>query len=189
MCQGPICFVSASAFSLVASRLTPKIPPTTGNVITHSSKFAIWLLLLCHATMRRGRPILNAGNTGYRACPDGVMGSAWDIGLRGFLTVQDRVAMRNQVDRHGVAGGHRGDQQRESRRGREPARQATPSRASTTSSAASPHEKNSPRASTRPAAPPHNPELRASGASRPRRPTPVALPERSGRPREWSASA
>src|SRR5437763_1701221 len=97
MCQGPICFVSASAFSLVASRLTPKIPPTTGNVITHSSKFAIWLLLLCHATMRRGRPILNAGNTGYRACPDGVIGSAWDIGLRGFLTVQDRVAMRNQA--------------------------------------------------------------------------------------------
>jgi hypothetical protein len=39
----PICSVSASAFSLVASRPTPKIPPTTGTVITHSSKFVIWL--------------------------------------------------------------------------------------------------------------------------------------------------
>ena len=45
MCQGPICSVSASAFSLVASRPTPKIPPTTGTVITHSSKFVIWLVL------------------------------------------------------------------------------------------------------------------------------------------------
>jgi hypothetical protein len=42
MCQGPICSVSASAFSLVASRPTPKIPPTMGNVTTHPSKFVIW---------------------------------------------------------------------------------------------------------------------------------------------------
>jgi hypothetical protein len=51
MCHGPICSVSASAFSLVASRPTPKIPPTMGNVISHPSKFVIWLVLY---TVRHG---------------------------------------------------------------------------------------------------------------------------------------
>jgi hypothetical protein len=51
MCHGPICSVSASAFSLVASRPTPKIPPMMGNVTSHPSKFVIWLVLY---TVRHG---------------------------------------------------------------------------------------------------------------------------------------
>src|ERR1700758_706301 len=58
MCQGPICSVSASAFSLAASRPTPKTPPTAGTVITHSSKFVICLVLYTVRPSAHGRPIL-----------------------------------------------------------------------------------------------------------------------------------
>ena len=43
-CQGPIWPRFSSSFSLVASRATPKIPPT-GNVITLSSEFGITIIL------------------------------------------------------------------------------------------------------------------------------------------------